>query len=255
MAKERTRRCSVPGCNKLCHGARCTEHAHRETYKSNPIYNDRRWRKQSRLYLKQHPLCVSCMLRGRVQPAQAVDHIIPHQDDQERFWNQENWAASCRSCNAHKASWEHQLHYRNDGNVVLCGLPATGKSTLARAMGLPTWDMDEEAERQGFGAYPRSWHAQQILMRQRGEWIREQRDRCVVIAAHPHAACKIAAACGAIVRHVVCSEIVRQERIAERRARDHVAHVARDAQSEPLTACESEIGTSHAATEIASEGV
>jgi 5-methylcytosine-specific restriction protein A len=33
---------------------------------------------------------------GRVEPATLVDHVEPHEGDQDKFWNTSMWQASCR---------------------------------------------------------------------------------------------------------------------------------------------------------------
>ena len=54
-----------------------------------------RWQKASRLYLKRNPLCAECQAEGRVTPAEAVDHIIPHRGDYDLFWDSSNWQGLC----------------------------------------------------------------------------------------------------------------------------------------------------------------
>lgn len=65
-----------------------------------------RWQKVRLAFLGQHPLCVSCLRQGRTTAANAVDHIIPHRGDAERFWNQANWQALCTTCHNIKTANE-----------------------------------------------------------------------------------------------------------------------------------------------------
>lgn len=69
-------------------------------------YNSR-WQKARAGFLKAHPLCVLCLKRGRVTPATVVDHITPHRNDMELFWDSDNWQALCKQCHdGHKQSIE-----------------------------------------------------------------------------------------------------------------------------------------------------
>lgn len=73
-----------------------------------------RWQKARAAYLKAHPLCVMCQAEGRVEPATVVDHIVPHEGDQELFWDSEgNWQALCeRHHNTVKAEQEGRIKAR-----------------------------------------------------------------------------------------------------------------------------------------------
>jgi len=55
------------------------------------------WTKARNAFLRDHPLCVYCRNEGRVTAANVVDHIIPHQGNQELFWDESNWQSLCRS--------------------------------------------------------------------------------------------------------------------------------------------------------------
>lgn len=57
-----------------------------------------KWQKARARYLYSHSECVFCMARGLVEPATVVDHIVPHQGDQELFWDESNWQALCKPC-------------------------------------------------------------------------------------------------------------------------------------------------------------
>jgi 5-methylcytosine-specific restriction endonuclease McrA len=56
------------------------------------------WTKARKRYLSEHQLCVMCaaMTPPRITPANVVDHVIPHQGNQELFWDESNWAALCK---------------------------------------------------------------------------------------------------------------------------------------------------------------
>lgn len=54
------------------------------------------WQKARLRFLQAHPLCVMC--QPKVQAAEVVDHIIPHQGDQTLFWDESNWQPLCKQC-------------------------------------------------------------------------------------------------------------------------------------------------------------
>jgi 5-methylcytosine-specific restriction enzyme A len=67
------------------------------------------WRRARAAFLARHPLCAACRVLGRLVPATIVDHIVPHRGDQRLFWNETNWAPSCKACHdrktAHEGRW------------------------------------------------------------------------------------------------------------------------------------------------------
>ena len=57
--------------------------------------------------MQRHSLCVMCLAVGRVEAATVVDHVKPHQGDEELFWDVSNWQALCASCHSsHKQTQE-----------------------------------------------------------------------------------------------------------------------------------------------------
>lgn len=52
----------------------------------NPWYHTKRWRRRAKAQLREHPLCVMCLEKGRVVPATVADHVEPHHGDQFKFW-------------------------------------------------------------------------------------------------------------------------------------------------------------------------
>jgi 5-methylcytosine-specific restriction protein A len=65
-----------------------------------------RWRKVREAYLAQHPLCAACRAQGRLVPATAVDHVVPHHGDQRLFWDESNWQGLCKPCHDAKTARE-----------------------------------------------------------------------------------------------------------------------------------------------------
>jgi hypothetical protein len=83
----------------------------------SPLYNKRRWRRASRLYLAHHIWCAICQREARegkiaelaVEPASEVDHIVPFASDpdpEKRFWDQNNWQATCHRHHVDKTNAE-----------------------------------------------------------------------------------------------------------------------------------------------------
>jgi len=66
---------------------------------------DAQWLGVSRLWRKQHPLCAECQRRGRLTPAQCVDHIKPFSglEDPLRF-DPDNLQSLCWRCHNRKTA-------------------------------------------------------------------------------------------------------------------------------------------------------
>ncbi len=62
------------------------------------LYDRRRWRRRSKQFLEEHPLCRMCQETGRTRLAQVVDHKVPHRGDPELFWDEDNWQGLCTTC-------------------------------------------------------------------------------------------------------------------------------------------------------------
>jgi 5-methylcytosine-specific restriction protein A len=56
------------------------------------------WRKASRQFRRDNPLCIECRKAGQLVAATVTDHIIPHKGDQKLFWNRGNRQALCARC-------------------------------------------------------------------------------------------------------------------------------------------------------------
>lgn len=105
------RACLTPGCPELVAGGRCPRHKATTPQRSpdaqqwHNLYNDRRWKLESRAYRMAHPLCINPFGdHGPIVPAQCVDHIVPHKGNVALFWSQDNWQSLCLSCNARKSA-------------------------------------------------------------------------------------------------------------------------------------------------------
>lgn len=159
----------------------------------------REWDKFAAGWLDRNPLCLYCANQGRTSAAELVDHIVPHRQIEGRFWPDDGdfngfFASCCRECHdGPKARAERTadrlgkdvreiLHLQgmlpdgfkgvdpeapilNAGAKLICGAPASGKSTLAKAVwqehGGVIYDLDDIAEEIGLPRYGRT-HEQAV---------------------------------------------------------------------------------------------
>ena len=75
-------------------------------------YNGERWRRVSRAFLADNPLCAACAKEGRTVPADVTDHILPARWFPERAWDEANFQPLCTkrpfSCHQRKTAWERR---------------------------------------------------------------------------------------------------------------------------------------------------
>ena len=64
------------------------------------------WRKASRRFLNENPLCALCKQAGRIRGSEVTDHIIPHKGDMALFWDRNNWQPLCCRCHSRKTALE-----------------------------------------------------------------------------------------------------------------------------------------------------
>ena len=114
MGKSAPRPCTYPGCGTLSAGSRCARHKHTEKRQhdakrggANERGYNYRWQKESKYFLRLHPLC-QCEAcdegRIRVRAASVVDHKVPHRGDPVLFWNQTNWQSMAKECHDKKTA-------------------------------------------------------------------------------------------------------------------------------------------------------
>ena len=121
MAFKSKKPCAYPMCPELIsEGKYCKEHLalaqkeynkhHRNNHSTTnkSLYNTPAWKKASKAHLRANPLCAECQRQSNYKEAQCVDHIIPHQGDMNKFWDQENWQSLCNRCHAIKTLKEAQ---------------------------------------------------------------------------------------------------------------------------------------------------
>lgn len=111
--------CNKPGCPHLTKDRFCPQHEQEEEAKIRKYDRRRdeeepwrqwihspRWRKESKRYLNEHPLCGPCLAKGIEHGANVVDHKIPHKGDYDLFWNESNWQAMAKRCHDIKTAKE-----------------------------------------------------------------------------------------------------------------------------------------------------
>ncbi|MBO4657941.1 MAG: HNH endonuclease [Bacteroidales bacterium] len=97
-------------------------------YHSRPEYHTARWTWRRKAFLEQpeHVFCVRCKKQGIYKLAKVVDHIIPAEICGD-FWDESNWQALCKRCNAVKAAEDKvliQQHRKGVGGSNLYGRPS-----------------------------------------------------------------------------------------------------------------------------------
>jgi 5-methylcytosine-specific restriction protein A len=85
-----SKKCNFLGCreDKVFGTSWCQTHGGKRSdkYKQNErLYNLPVWDKIKRRVMTTQPLCVSCMTAGKVVQAEAVDHVFPHRQNDQRF--------------------------------------------------------------------------------------------------------------------------------------------------------------------------
>lgn len=111
--------CAHPGCPALVpSGAKYCD-AHKPMHPEEVRSAARRgygkaWQRESKRFLRAHPLCVLCARQGRYVKATVVDHIVPHRGDERLFWDESNWQPLCKPCHDKKTFTEDnnpEYHY------------------------------------------------------------------------------------------------------------------------------------------------
>ena len=85
------------------------------------MYDSVRWRKARRMWLAAHPVCAMCARQGRTIAANTVDHIRPHDDDYDKFWDMDNWQSLCSTC--HNSIKQQQERHCHSQAADINGLP------------------------------------------------------------------------------------------------------------------------------------
>jgi len=72
----------------------------------DPFYVTTAWRRLRLWKLSEQPLCEHCLLRGIIEPATQVDHIVPISAGGEPL-DEANLASLCASCHSRKTASEN----------------------------------------------------------------------------------------------------------------------------------------------------
>ena len=75
---------------------------------SAPEYHTERWKRASRVFRCEHPLCAMCEKEGVIYPAEVTDHIIPFPVCKD-FFDRSNWQSLCKRHNAIKGNRDKKL--------------------------------------------------------------------------------------------------------------------------------------------------
>ena len=99
-----TRPCAAAGCPSMVPVGKqfCPEHqAHRERERGSAASRgyDRDWKAVRLAYLREHPICEDCELKGDVVPAALVHHVDPIRQGGARL-DAGNLRALCEPCHA-----------------------------------------------------------------------------------------------------------------------------------------------------------
>lgn len=101
----------------------------RQKSKYVSFYKSSAWlHTRQQVLARDYHLCQRCGLKGSL-----VDHIIPSKDDWENKLNQDNLQTLCKECHKAKTKREWIKHHKGAERYmqirVVCGLPASGKTT------------------------------------------------------------------------------------------------------------------------------
>lgn len=139
------------------------------------------WVKASKAYRLANPLCVRCERDGKLTPAAVTDHVTPHKGDRDLFWDRSNWQSLCKRCHDSKTAREdgpaqsmpEWLPMPTCEVILVCGPPASGKTTLVKERAAPgdtIIDLDDIlAELSGMPRYaaPTLWLSRGLRERNR----------------------------------------------------------------------------------------
>ena len=96
------------------------------------FYHSTEWKhKRQEILERDYGLCQRCGM-----DAELVDHIIPSKDDWSDRLNNDNLQSLCRGCHKIKTKREWMKHHKGLERYmninIICGLPASGKSTYVK---------------------------------------------------------------------------------------------------------------------------
>lgn len=105
--------CAWPGCGVLTNERYCAEHRKQKRREDDARRGSAaargygpEWRRASKAFLAENPLCVRCLSKDVITASQVTDHKIPHRGDMRLFWDRKNWQALCKDCHDEKTAKE-----------------------------------------------------------------------------------------------------------------------------------------------------
>lgn len=102
------RPCSYPGCPVLVEHGYCDRHKKGRRGTSASRGYGYRWRKYTKRYLAENPLCVECEKEGIVAEATDVDHKVAVKGpDDPLFWEPKNHQGLCHPHHSMKTAREN----------------------------------------------------------------------------------------------------------------------------------------------------
>ncbi len=78
------------------HKGRYRKHITNQVRETKRLRDKRAWRRLSKSWLAENPLCVMCLANDKIVPAVVTDHIKPHKDNKDLFWDQSNFQSLCK---------------------------------------------------------------------------------------------------------------------------------------------------------------
>lgn len=83
---------------------------HQRSIDMSWFYNNRKWRKFTKMYKEAHPLCCKCRVKGIVSPTEVADHLVRYVDSGQGFdldnLNEKDFQPLCKSCHDSKSGKE-----------------------------------------------------------------------------------------------------------------------------------------------------
>lgn len=80
------------------------------------LYSLAKWHKLRAKQLQNNPLCAFCYAQGIIKEASIVDHIKPHRQDINLFFNPDNLQSLCKRCHdSHKQRQEKSGYLAGSG--------------------------------------------------------------------------------------------------------------------------------------------
>jgi len=136
------RPCPHPGCGVLTLNGRCDAHRrdriwYRDRGSATSQLYDKRWERARLSFLRRHPLCACARCEGKAVAASVVDHIIPHEGDLARFWDEQNWQSMAKPCHDRKTMSETQAKRRGEHALRPSSSPQASPGAPARALHAP----------------------------------------------------------------------------------------------------------------------